>query len=120
MKFFSLQFINIVVNLLDALKTSFSHRSLQARSLGRKDSVSDASVASITMLKSYLKTFKNSEDKCMQKYLCEANTECSSDIGGSSIFCQLGTYVQRLFLKLDFQIKYFYLLFILDTLPVSS
>lgn len=42
---FSFQFINIVVNLLDALKTSFSHRSLQARSVGRKDSMSDAAVA---------------------------------------------------------------------------
>jgi hypothetical protein len=51
-----MQFINIVVNLLDALKTSFSHRALKARSLGRRDSVSDAAVAGISLLKvlSYL------------------------------------------------------------------
>lgn len=49
--FFLFQFINIVVNLLDALKTSFSHRSFAARSLGKKDSVSDVAVASISLLK---------------------------------------------------------------------
>lgn len=76
---------------MDALKTSFSHRSLSARSVGKKDSVSDAAVAGISMLKSYVKTYRGTSDKCMQKYLCEANTECTSDIGGSSIFCQLGT-----------------------------
>jgi hypothetical protein len=48
---FTLQFINIVVNLLDALKTSFSHRSMAARSLGKKDSVSEAAVAGLSLLK---------------------------------------------------------------------
>ena len=32
---------------MDALKTSFSHRSLAARSMGRKDSLSDATVAGL-------------------------------------------------------------------------
>lgn len=49
--FFFQQFINIVVNLLDALKTSFSHRSLAARSIGKKDTVSEAAVASLTLFK---------------------------------------------------------------------
>lgn len=49
--FFWKQFISIVINLLDALKTSFSHRSLTARSMGRRDTVSEAAVASISMLK---------------------------------------------------------------------
>lgn len=85
------QFINIVVNLLDALKTSFSHRSMRARDLGRKDSVSDAAVAGIVMVKSYVKSMITTDDKCLQKYVCEANEECSRDLGPSSIFCQLGT-----------------------------
>jgi len=93
------EFINIVVNLLDALKTSFSHRSLAARSIGKKDSVSDAAVAGIAMMKSYVRTYRNADDKCMQKYLCEANTECNKDIGGSSIFCQLGTYATSFMLE---------------------
>lgn len=50
---FIFQFINIVMNLMDALKTSFSHRSLAARSLGKKDSMSDASVASISWVLCY-------------------------------------------------------------------
>jgi hypothetical protein len=94
-----LQFISIVVNLLDALKTSFAQRSMSSRSLGRKDSIADAAIASISMLKGYVKTYSNEDDKCMQKYLCEANEECSSDVGGQSIFCQLGTYATSFVLE---------------------
>lgn len=43
------------------------------------------------MMKSFAKTYKNADNLCMQKYLCEANQECSDDVGGNSIFCQLGT-----------------------------
>lgn len=84
---------------MDALKTSFSHRSLTARSMGRKDSISDATVAGILMARSYIKTYRNAEDKCMQKYVCEANSECQQDIGGSSIFCQLGSYATSFLLE---------------------
>lgn len=89
--FFLPQFINIVVNLLDALKTSFSHRSLAARSMGRKDSVSDAALAGIAMFKTYVRSFGTNDDKCLQKYVCDANAECSDDIGPKSVFCQFGT-----------------------------
>ncbi|CAG9826738.1 unnamed protein product [Diabrotica balteata] len=67
------EFINIVVNLLDALKTSFSHRSLQARSLGKKDSVSDAAVASLSMMKGYMRSLSTGDTKCMERYVCQAN-----------------------------------------------
>ncbi|XP_050081960.1 uncharacterized protein LOC126569120 isoform X2 [Anopheles aquasalis] len=93
------EFINIVVNLLDALKTSFSHRSLYARNMGKKDVVSDAAVASLTMLKGYARSTRNSDDLCMQKFLCEANTDCTSAIGGTSIFCQLGSYATSFILE---------------------
>ncbi|XP_076634197.1 uncharacterized protein LOC143348164 [Colletes latitarsis] len=107
---FSKQFISIVVNLLDALKTSFSHRSLTARSMGRRDTVSEAAVASITMLKGYmrsLKTFGNvgrAEDEgqrgCAERALCEASAECVMDAQGtSSIFCQLGSYATSYLLQ---------------------
>ncbi|KAI4462814.1 hypothetical protein MML48_4g00006128 [Holotrichia oblita] len=86
-----MQFINIVVNLLDALKTSFSHRSMAARHIGKKDSISDATVAGIAMVKGYMKTLSTVQNTCMQKYMCDASRECISDIGQSSIFCQLGT-----------------------------
>jgi len=87
-----MQFINIVVNLLDALKTSFSHRSMAARHLGRKDSISDAATASLSMVKGYLRSLKTGDTKCMERYICQANTECSKDIGQSSVYCHLGSY----------------------------
>ncbi|GJQ64993.1 hypothetical protein Trydic_g7155 [Trypoxylus dichotomus] len=86
------EFINIVMNLLDALKTSFSHRSMAARHIGKKDSISDATVAGISMVKGYMKALSTVQNACMQKYMCDASRECISDIGQSSIFCQLGTY----------------------------
>lgn len=94
------EFINIVVNLLDALKTSFSHRAIAARSIGKRDSVSDAAVAGISVLKGYVRTYKTSDDNCMQKFLCEANRECASDQqGASAIYCQLGSYAASFFLQ---------------------
>ncbi|XP_039968355.1 uncharacterized protein LOC126767731 isoform X1 [Bactrocera neohumeralis] len=92
------EFIQIVMNLLDALKTSFSHRSLSARSMGKRDSVSDATVAGLSLLKGYVRTYRNADDKCMQRYMCEANSECVREIGGASIFCQLGSYATSYFL----------------------
>ncbi|XP_026478307.1 uncharacterized protein LOC113384763 [Ctenocephalides felis] len=94
------EFINIVVNLLDALKTSFSHRSLQARSSGKKDSLSDAAVAGLSMFKGYMRSVGESAranevetvEPCMQRRVCEASAECIAAIGGGSIFCQLGAY----------------------------
>ncbi|XP_043498049.1 uncharacterized protein LOC122521404 isoform X3 [Polistes fuscatus] len=104
------EFISIVINLLDALKTSFSHRSLSARSLGRHDSVSEAAMASISMLKGYVrsvKTFSNigrAEDEgqqgCAERALCEASAECAADAQGTStIFCQLGSYATSYMLQ---------------------
>uniref|UniRef100_A0AAR5Q2J2 Uncharacterized protein n=1 Tax=Dendroctonus ponderosae TaxID=77166 RepID=A0AAR5Q2J2_DENPD len=87
-----LQFINIVVNLLDALKTSFSHRSMVARTIGKKDSISDAAVAGIAMAKGYVRSLGTDESACMAKYICQANSECSRDIGQSSLFCNIGSY----------------------------
>ncbi|XP_072154426.1 uncharacterized protein [Bemisia tabaci] len=93
-------FINIVVNLLDALKTSFSHRSLAARSIGKKDSVSEAAVASLSLLKGYMRSMNTIDEKCMQRYICDANKECSTDLYGSSaIYCQLGTYATSLLMQ---------------------
>ncbi|XP_050542914.1 uncharacterized protein LOC126906377 isoform X1 [Daktulosphaira vitifoliae] len=94
------EFINIVMNLLDALRTSFSHRSLHARSMGKKDSMSDAAVASISFLKGYVKTMATSDDVCAQKFVCEATKECAGEAGSSSaIYCQLGTYATSYILQ---------------------
>ncbi|XP_015511655.1 uncharacterized protein [Neodiprion pinetum] len=104
------EFIGIVMNLLDALKTSFSHRSLTARSMGKRDTISEAAVASISMLKGYVRSMKSfsgvgrAEDEgqrgCAERALCEANAECTADTQGqSSIFCQLGSYATSYLLQ---------------------
>ncbi|XP_067211040.1 uncharacterized protein [Linepithema humile] len=104
------QFISIVINLLDALKTSFSHRSLTARSLGKRDTISDAAIASISMLKGYMRSVKSfsyvgrAEEEgqrgCAERALCEASAECIADTPGpSSIFCQLGSYATSYLLQ---------------------
>ncbi|XP_029168702.1 uncharacterized protein LOC114938790 isoform X3 [Nylanderia fulva] len=104
------QFISIVINLLDALKTSFSHRSLTARSLGRRDTISEAAIASISMLKGYMRSVKSfsyvgrveeeGQRGCAERALCEASAECIADTQGpSSIFCQLGSYATSYLLQ---------------------
>ncbi|XP_018319899.1 uncharacterized protein LOC108733300 isoform X1 [Agrilus planipennis] len=86
------EFFNIVVDLLEALQTSFSHRSRNARNFGKKDTMSDAAVAGISMMKGYVRSMSTADSKCAQKYMCDANRECSTDIGQGSIFCHLGAY----------------------------
>lgn len=87
------EFIHIVMNLLEALKTSFSQRSMNARSLGKKDTISEAAIAGITMFKGYMRSMKTSNDACMQKYVCDAYRECADGLNSpSSTYCQLGTY----------------------------
>ncbi|XP_046981914.1 uncharacterized protein LOC124551070 isoform X2 [Schistocerca americana] len=93
-----MQFISIVVNLLDALKTSFSQRSMAARSIGKRDSISEAAVAGLSLLKGYVRTLKTSDSSCMQRMVCEANRECSADTQGA-IYCQLGTYATSFMLE---------------------
>lgn len=88
-----MQFIRILLDLLEGLKTSFSQRSHAARAIGRKDSISDASIAGISMVKGYMRSLSTGNSKCMEKYVCEANKECSTDLGQSSMYCHLGRYV---------------------------
>ncbi|XP_076254225.1 uncharacterized protein LOC143192638 isoform X4 [Rhynchophorus ferrugineus] len=106
-----LQFINIVVNLLDALKTSFSHRSFSAHATGRKDSVSEAAIAGIAMMKGYVRSLGTGENSCMAKYMCEANQECSTDIGPTSLFCHVGSYTASFILDRSSSAKAFDLLY---------
>ncbi|KAL7642025.1 UNVERIFIED_CONTAM: hypothetical protein RMT77_007899 [Armadillidium vulgare] len=84
---------DIVISLLDTLRTSFSQRSFQARAIGSNDLMADAAIASTSMVKSLLKTYSTTDDMCIQKYICEANKECADETGETGyIFCQLGSY----------------------------
>lgn len=87
------ELFGLVVTLLDALRTSFSQRSFDARSIGTSDPFADAGVAATTMLKTYIKTYETEDDICMQQYLCEANSDCVLGTGDTGyLFCQIGTY----------------------------
>lgn len=87
------QLIQLISSLMDALKVSFSQRSSNARSLGSKDPFSDAAVAAVTIMKGYVDTHKTTDEVCMQRIMCEANTACARDAPDSGyLFCQLGTY----------------------------
>jgi hypothetical protein len=85
--------IQLLASLMDALKVSFSQRSNNARSLGTKDPFSDAAVAAVTIMKGYVNTHKTQDEVCMQRIICESNSECARDAPDSGyLFCQLGTY----------------------------
>ncbi|XP_068232889.1 uncharacterized protein [Palaemon carinicauda] len=87
------QVLGLFTTLLDALRTSFSKRSFEARSLGTTDPLADAAVAATTMLKGYIRTYETEDDLCMQKYICEANNDCVYGTGDTGyLFCQMGTY----------------------------
>jgi len=87
------ELFGLVVTLLDTLKTSFSQRSLEARSLGTSDPMADAAVAATTMLKTYIRNWSIEDDLCVQKSLCQANRNCVEGTGDSGyLFCQIGTY----------------------------
>ncbi|XP_059480363.1 uncharacterized protein LOC132199563 isoform X2 [Neocloeon triangulifer] len=95
-----LQFINIVVNLLDALKTSFSQRSMQARSIGQKDVMSEAGVAGINLLKTFMRSVNTSNDECKKLYICEGSKSCQNDLqGGSTSLCLFSTYSASMLLE---------------------
>lgn len=84
---------DIVISLLDTLRTSFSQRSFEARAIGSNDLLADVGVASSAMVKSYLKTYGTDDDICLQKYICEANRECADETSESGyLFCQMATY----------------------------
>jgi len=89
----AMQLIQLISSLMDALKVSFSQRSSNARSLGSKDPFSDAAVAAVTIMKGYVDTHKTTDEVCMQRIMCEANSACARDAPDSGyLFCQLGTY----------------------------
>ncbi|KAI5701910.1 uncharacterized protein LOC103520236 [Diaphorina citri] len=98
------QIINILVNLLDALKTSFSHRSMRARSLGSKDTVSEIGMTGSILSKTLVKSLNTDDDICLQRYVCEANQECVNALSNTTsnkhnIYCQLGNYLSSYLLR---------------------
>lgn len=75
----SRQVLNVLVKVLDMLKSSFGQRARTSSSRGIRDSLDDAAVAGISMLKGYVRSVLTSEEQCTQKYICEAAARASRE-----------------------------------------
>lgn len=78
----SRQVLNLLVKVLDMVKTSFAQRNSRSASSGvrgLKDSIDDAAVAGITMLRGFVRSALVSEDQCRQKEICEAAAAASRE-----------------------------------------
>jgi hypothetical protein len=98
-----INYLIIVLNVkvLDMLKSSFGQRARTSSSRGIRDSLDDAAVAGISMLKGYVRSVLTSEEQCTQKYICEAAARASREgreLG--YLIAQFGGYVLKKFLLL--------------------
>jgi len=77
----SRQVLNLLVKVLDMLKTSFAQRNARSASSvrGLKDSMDDAAVAGISMLKGFVRSALSTEQQCVQRHLCEAAGQASRE-----------------------------------------
>jgi len=75
----SRQVLNVLVKVLDMLKSSFGQRARSSTSRGIRDSLDDAAVAGISMLKGYVKSVLSPGEQCSQKHICEAASRASRE-----------------------------------------
>ena len=77
----SRQVLNLLVKVLDMLKTSFTQRNAGSDGSvrGLKDSVDDAAVAGISMVKGFVRSALSSEQQCMQRHICDAAAQASRE-----------------------------------------
>lgn len=63
------------------LKTSFTQRNARSASSerGLKQSAEDAAVASISMLKGFVRSALTSDQQCVQRHICEAATQATRE-----------------------------------------
>jgi len=67
------------IKVLDMLKSSFGQRARSSTSRGIRDSLDDAAVAGISMLKGYVRSVLSPEETCTQKHICEAAARASRE-----------------------------------------
>lgn len=75
----SRQVLNVLVKVLDMLRTSFGQRARSSSSRGIRDAFDDATVAGVTMLRGYVKSVLSKDTQCAQKHICEASKEAVRD-----------------------------------------
>ncbi|XP_077529178.1 uncharacterized protein LOC144141499 [Haemaphysalis longicornis] len=71
----SRQILNLLVTVLDMLKTTFGNRARSSTARGFRGALDDAALAGTTMLKGFVKSVMTKDDNCMQRYLCEASRD---------------------------------------------
>ena len=77
----SRQVLNLLVKVLDMLKTSFTQRNARSMSSvrGLKDSIDDAAVAGISMVKGFVRSALSNEQPCVQRHICDAAAQASRE-----------------------------------------
>src|SRR5699024_6351432 len=67
----SRQVLNLLVKVLDMLKTSFTQRNARSAASsvrGLKDSLDDAAVASLSVLKGFVRSVLSTDQQCVQRH----------------------------------------------------
>jgi hypothetical protein len=75
----SRQVLNVLVKVLDMLKSSFGQRARSTSSRGLRDSIDDAALAGITMLRGYVKSVLSPGEQCPQRHMCEASARAARE-----------------------------------------
>ncbi|KAG9510864.1 hypothetical protein GZH46_00581 [Fragariocoptes setiger] len=74
----SRQVLSVLTKVLDMLKGTFGQKARSASGRGLRDTVDDAASAGVSMLQGYVKAVITPENKCTQRYLCQASKEAVS------------------------------------------
>ncbi|XP_054169088.1 uncharacterized protein LOC128966264 [Oppia nitens] len=96
----SRQVLNVLVKVLDMLKSSFGQRARSSSARGLRDSIDDAAVASISMVKGYVRSILTNDEICAQKHTCEAAARASREgreLG--YLIAQMGSYASSYLLE---------------------
>lgn len=77
----SRQVLNLLVKVLDMVKTSFAQRNSRSSSSvrGIRESVDDAAVAGISMLKGFVRSALSTDKQCTQRHICEAANQAARE-----------------------------------------
>jgi len=80
----SRQVLNLVVKVLDMLKTSFGQNRARSSTSGRgiRDAFDDAALAGVSMMKGYIKSYmaKDTQNNvCANRFMCEAARDAVRD-----------------------------------------
>lgn len=87
------ELFGVIMSLMDALKTSFSERSLHARSLGDSDYMAETGITAITMLEGVGRNYLLEDADCSRKSMCLAAKECVERASRGAYVCQLGGFI---------------------------